>query len=358
MTRFRLKFVNTFRDRHGRLRHYFRRPGCKAVALPGLLGSAEFMDSYQLALVGDTAPRIEIGSSRTKPGTIAALTVAYFNSLAFHCLAPETKRTRRNILERFRTEHGDKRVAFLQRGHIEKMVVAKAATPASARNFLNTIRSLLQFAVESGVRPDNPAVGVKRVKIRTDGYRTWTEDDIAAFEAKHQVGSRARLALALLLYTGQRRSDVVQMGRQHVRGGVLFLRQQQKTGTPLEIPVHPQLQAVLDATLSSHLTFLTTSLGKPFSAAGFTNWFRECCNQAGLPKGTSAHGLRKAACRRLAEAGCSANVIAAISGHKSLNEVQRYTAAADQLRMARMGMDAMTKAFPMTTTRTSSYKPK
>jgi integrase len=149
----------------------------------------------------------------------------------------------------------------------------------------------------------------------------------------------------------------VQMGRQHVRGGVLFLRQQQKTGTPLEIPVHPELQAVLDATPSNHLTFLTTSLGKPFSAAGFTNWFRECCNEAGLPKGTSAHGLRKAACRRLAEAGCSANVIAAISGHKSLNEVQRYTAAADQLRMARMGMEAMTKAFPMTTTRTSSYKP-
>lgn len=357
MTRIRLKYVNAFRDRHGRLRHYFRRPGCKSVGLPGLPGSTEFMEAYQAALAGEIAPRLEIGTSRTRPGTIAALTVGYFNSLAFYSLAPETKRTRRNILERFRTEHGDKRIALLQRVHIEKMVIAKAATPAAARNFLNTIRSLLQLAVETGIRPDNPAVGVKRVKIRTDGYRTWTEDDIAAFEAKHQVGSRARLAFALLLYTGQRRSDIIQMGRQHVRGGVLFLRQQQKTGTPLEIPVHPELQAVLDATLSNHLTFLTTSLGKPFSAAGFTNWFRECCNEAGLPKGTSAHGLRKAACRRLAEAGCSANVIAAISGHKSLNEVQRYTAAADQLRMARMGMDAMTKAFPLTTKRTSSYKP-
>ena len=205
MTRIRLKFVNAFRDRHGRLRHYFRRPGCKSVALPSLPGSAEFMDAYQAALAGETAPRLEIGASRTRPGTIAALTVAYLSSLAFHSLAPETKRTRRNILERFRTEHGDKRVALLQRGHIEKMVVAKAATPASARNFLNTIRSLLQFAVESGVRPDNPAVGVNRVKIRTDGYRTWTEDDIASFEAKHPVGSRARLALTLLLYTAQRR---------------------------------------------------------------------------------------------------------------------------------------------------------
>ena len=109
--------------------------------------------------------------------------------------------------------------------------------------------------------------------------------------------------------------------------------------------------------LNKRLTFLTTHGGSPFTAAGLTNWFRECCNDAGLAKGTSAHGLRKAACRRLVEAGCSANVIAAISGHKSLNEVQRYTAAADQLRMARTGMEAMRKAFPVTTKRTSSYKP-
>ena len=356
MTRIRLKYVNAFRDRHGRLRHYFRRPGCKSVALPGLPGSTEFMEAYQAALAGERAPRLEIGASRTRPGTIAALTVGYFNSLAFHSLAPETKRTRRNILERFRTEHGDKRVALLQRGHIEKMVVSKAATPAAARNFINTIRSLLQFAVDTDIRPDNPATGVKRVKIRTDGYRAWTEDDIAAFEARHPVGTRARLALGLFLYTGQRRSDIVQMGRQHIRDGILHLRQQ-KTGAPLAIPVHPALQAVLDATASEHLTFLTTRGGSPFTPAGFTNWFREVCNEAGLPKGISAHGLRKAACRRLAEAGCSANVIAAISGHRSLNEVQRYTAAADQLRMARAGIEAMRDAFPAAIKRTSTYKP-
>ena len=146
------------------------------------------------------------------------------------------------------------------------------------------------------------------------------------------------------------------MGRQHIRNGTLSLKQQ-KTGTALLLPVHPSLQAVLDATPSEHLTFLTTRDGAPFSPAGFTNWFRAVCNEAGLPKGTSAHGLRKATCRRLAEAGCSASVIAAISGHKSLNEVQRYTAAADQLRMAQSGMEAMGNAFPETGNRTSNYKP-
>lgn len=356
MTRIRLKHVNAFRDRHGRLRHYFRKPGCKCVALPGLAGSAEFMDAYQAALSGETATRVEIGSRRTKPGTIAALTVAYFGSYSFQGGAPETRRTRRNILERFRVEHGHRQVATLQRSHVEKMVAAKAGTPSSARNFLNTLRAMMQFAVDIGMRSDNPAVGVKRVKIKTDGYRTWGEDDIAQFEAKHEVGSRARLALALLLYTGQRRSDVVKMGRQHIRNGVLQLKQQ-KTGTALTIPIHPALQAVIDATLSDHLTYLTTRSGSAFSAAGFTNWFRDMCNEAGLPKGTSAHGLRKATCRRLAEAGCSASVIAAISGHKSLNEVQRYTAAADQLRMAQSGMEAMENAFPETVNRTSIYKP-
>src|SRR6476660_2058077 len=132
------------------------------------------------------------------------------------------------------------------------------------------------------------------------------------------------------------------MGPQHIRGGVLFVRQQ-KTGVSLSIPVHTQLQTIIDATPVNGLAFLMTAAGRPFTAGGFSNWFREACNAAGLPKGTSAHGLRKAACRRLAEAGCSANVIASISGHASLGEVARYTRAVDQARMARDGMAMLIK---------------
>jgi integrase len=96
----------------------------------------------------------------------------------------------------------------------------------------------------------NPTQGVKRPRIKTEGFRTWTEADIAAFEAVHPVGTRARLALALLLYTAQRRSDVVRLGRQHVRDGVIQVRQQ-KTGVVLTIPVHPVLAAILEATPAS-----------------------------------------------------------------------------------------------------------
>jgi integrase len=330
------KYVHGYIDRHGRARFYFRRAGFKKIALPGLPWSPDFMAAYELALAGQE--RIEIGASRTRPGTVAALTVAYFNSIAFRCLAAETQRTRRNILERFRAEHGDKRFTLLQREHIVRMLGSKISKPSAARNWLNTIRAMMQFAIAEGMRQDDPTRDVKSPKIKTEGFTTWSEENIAAFEQTHAIGTRARLALALLLYTAQRRSDVVRMGRQNIRDGALHVRQQ-KTGATLVIPLHSELRNTLDATPPKNMTFLTTREGKPFTAPGFTNWFRDCCNDAHLPHGISAHGLRKAACRRLAEAGCTAHEIMSISGHASLREVQRYTAACDQVRLARAAME-------------------
>jgi integrase len=327
--------VNGFIDRYGRARYYVRRPGHKNVRLPGLPWSPEFMAAYAETVEGQQP--IEIGAKRNPVGSVAATVGLYLGSTAFANLAAETQRTRRNILERFREEHGDKRIAVIERKHVQAMVTAKGKTPSAACNFLKTLRAMIAFAVDAGIRADDPTIGVKRPKIKTDGARTWSEDDIAAFEAVHPLGTLPRLALALLLYTGQRRGDVVRMGRQHIRGDLISVRQQ-KTGAPLLIPLHPALRAAIEATPSGHLTFLATVFGKARAANGFTTWFRDCCNSAGLANGTSAHGLRKAACRRLAEAGCSANEIKAISGHASLREVERYTKAADQERMARAAM--------------------
>ena len=145
--------------------------------------------------------------------------------------------------------------------------------------------------------------------------------------------------MALLLYTGQRRSDVVRMGPQHIQNGRILVRQQ-KTGRALEIPIHPHLAEALGATSSGNLAFLVTGAGAPFSAAGFGLRFREWCDAAGLRQ-CSAHGLRKAQCRRLAEVGCSAPEIAAISGHKSLKEVQRYIEEADQAKLAQAAIRRM-----------------
>jgi len=342
MTTFRLKYTHSYKDRHSKVRHYFRRNGFKNVSLPGLPGSDEFMDAYRAALKGETNTQINIGASRTKPGTINALTVAYFNSPEFQKLAPSTKQTYRGIIENFRRKHGDKQVATLKREHIKKMRDAKSETPSAANNWLRMVRMLMQLAIEEGFRGDDPTVGVKFLKVRSGGFHTWTEDEIAKYEARHPVGTKARLAFALLLYTAQRRGDVVRMGLQHIKDGILSIKQQ-KTGMLVEVPVHPELKAILDKTPSGHLTIVTTQYGKPFTPPGFTNWFRDRCNEAGLPKGCPPHGLRKAAAVRLAEAGCTTHEIASVTGHKTLKEVARYTETADRKKMAKLAHEKIMK---------------
>jgi integrase len=329
------KYVHGFIDRHGKPRSYFRRRGFKKVPLPGLPWSPEFMAAYEAALAGQP---LEIGSARVKAGTLRALAISYFNSSGFRSLAPSTKSTYRNIIERFCKgadkkggRYGDKNAATLHREHVIKLM-ASHATPHSANGLRKVLRALMKHAVDLGLRPDDPTRDVKAVRVKSDGYHSWTDAEIDQFEKKHPVGTRARLALALLLFSGQRRSDVVLMGRQHIRDGMLHIKQT-KTGTELVIPVLPELDIVIAASRNDHLTFLTTKFGQPFTAAGFGNWFREQCDVAGLNH-CSAHGLRKAAARRLAEAGCTEHEIGAITGHASLREIERYTKAVDQERLA------------------------
>ena len=185
---------------------------------------------------------------------------------------------------------------LLTREHVQRIVNEKAATPFAQRNFLNTLRAMFKWAAKEGRIPDDPTLGVTREKVKTTGYKTWSEDQIARFEATHPIGSKARLAFALLLYTGQRRSDVVKMGRQHIHNGVLTIDQGKTEGgeeAHLEIPVHPKLREIIDATPTVGVkTFLVTHLGKPYTAPGFGNWFRELCDQADVPT------CRRMACAR------------------------------------------------------------
>jgi integrase len=334
------RYTHGYIDRHGKPRWYLRRRGYKSVPLPGLPWSPEFMTIYESVLSGQEPT--QIGESRTRPGSVSALIVKFYRSGEWAGLATSTKMTYRGILERFREEHGHRPVSALEREHIRAIIAKKARTPQAANNLRKIIRLLMRFAVEEGWRRDDPTAGVKAIKVRSDGIYTWSESDIATFKKRWPVGTKQRLALALALYTGQRRSDLVRMGKQHVRNGCIHVVQQ-KTKTKLAIPIHSELQIVLDATPSEHLTYLTTAFGRPFTPAGFGGWFRTACEAAGLPKGCSVHGLRKAACRRLAEAGCSANVIAAISGHRTLKEVARYTSAADQGRLADTAIRALSR---------------
>jgi integrase len=337
------QYVNGFIDRYGKARWYFRRAGFKRMPLPGLPWSPEFMAAYEQALAGQP---LQIGGARTNPGTVRALAVSYFHSSDFRSLKPSSQAIYRGVIDRFCIQYGDNRVAGLKREHVVKLMAARAEKPVAANNLRKMLRAMMKHAVEIGLRADDPTRDVRAIRVKSDGFHSWNDDEIAQFEKRHPRGTPARLALALLLYTGQRRSDVVRMGPQHIRNGVLHVRQQ-KTGIELAIPVHPTLAAVIAETSTYHLTFLTNQFGRPFTAGYFGQWFREQCDMAGL-RHCSAHGLRKAAARRLAEAGCSTHEIAAITGHASLKEVARYTEAVDRRRLAQ---SAMAKV------RTSSDKP-
>jgi len=334
------RYVQAWVDgRDGRAYYYLRRRGFPRVRLPGLPWSPSFMAAYEAALAG---PRTAIGGGRIKPGSVAAVVAEYLDSQQFFgSKSAGTQRMRRGILERFRAAYGERPFALLPAEWIEALLDTKP--PHAARSWLVTLRSLCQFAVKRGWLRADPTANIKQRSIKGDGYHTWTEDEIAQFEAHHPVGTKPRLALALLLYTAQRRGDIVKIGRQHIRDGVLTVKQE-KTGVTLAIPVHPHLQAVFDATPGEHLTFLITATGKPYGGNAFTEQFRNWCDAAGLPRRCKPHGLRKAACRRLAEAGCSANEIMAISGHATMKELVRYTKAADQARLARNAMARTTAA--------------
>jgi integrase len=351
MSAIRLRYIQAFVDREtGIVWRYFRRAGHPRVRLPGLPGSAEFMTAYQEALA-HSAP-LSIGAAkRSKPGSLSAAIVAYYGSQSFRALTGGTPAMRRAILERFRAEHGDKPIALLPK----KFVVAMLdhMEPHGARNWLKAIRHLMRYCVEHELVREDPTLGIKLKMVKSDGHHTWSEEEVAQFESFYPVGSKARLALALGLYTAQRRGDVVRMGRQHIRNGVLSVRQE-KTGAMLAIPVSPELQAVLDATLSEHLTFLVTKAGKPYGPNDFSEQFRAWCDAAEMPPECSFHGLRKAAITRLADAGCSVHEIAAISGHKTLKEIERYTKAADQAKLAR---SAMARRVEQTGTKTVKPEP-
>jgi integrase len=174
----------------------------------------------------------------------------------------------------------------------------------------------------------------------SEGFHTWSVEEIQQFEERHPIGTKARLALALLMYTGVRRSDLIKLGRQMVRDGWLrFAETKNSRRRPKmrEIPVLPELQAVIDASPKGDLTFLITKFGKPFTHGGFGNWFRHRCDEAGL-KHCSAHGLRKAAATKAADNGATEWQLISIFGWESTREASRYTRRANRKRLAGEGM--------------------
>lgn len=337
MANIRLKYVNSFRDRDGCMRHYFRRPRQKAIALPGLPGSDEFMAAYAMALAGMPHQQREIGASRTLPGAIDALIVAYYRSDEWlHGLAEETRMNRRRFIEGFRTRHGTKRVALLRPEHVRKML-AEIPKLSAKRDWLKAIRGLLRFAVPTMIASD-PTEGIANVRLpKSKGHHTWTDEEIEQYRAYWPLGTQPRLVMEFALETASRRGEVVRLGPQHVRNGRIRIERTHGSEN-VDIPMSPELQAACAAMPKAHLTYIVTSSGKPRSKFGLSHDFAKWATAGGLPARCRLHGLKKSGMRRLAEDGATAHELMAISGHRTLSEVQRYTRDTDKRRLADSAM--------------------
>lgn len=339
----------------GVLRFYFRKKGQKKIRLPGVPGSDEFNKAYYDALNGVLTAE-SIGPKRSTPGTLRWLCEKYFQSSDYTRLDQRTRLVRKQIIEHIWAEpikpgsdklFEDVPVNVFGPKAVRVLRDRKSDLPEAGNGRVKALRAVFNWATAKDVELAlaNPARDVAYFKGTSDGFHTWTEAEVERYEARHPIGSRARLALALMLYTGQRRSDIILFGRQHVSNGqIKFTQQKNKNRKPitLELPIHPDLQKVIDATKGGDLTFLVTEFGRPFTANGFGNYFRRRCNEAGLTH-CSAHGLRKVAATRLANRGATEHQIMAVTGHTTSKEVTRYTKAANQRRLAKTAIELMSK---------------
>lgn len=337
--------AGSYRDVRGRLRWRYRKNGF-TIQLGTEYGSTEFVQRYHNAVLQGNKSR-QIGVERTVQGTVNHLVSLYYKTVDYKSLAQSTQSTYRGIIERFRTEHGHKRVAGLKPRHIEELMADRFDTPNAANNMRKRLAQLMDLAVKLEWLPTNPVRQTKPLKTALGGHHTWTETEISKFFAVHPLGTTAHTAVTLMLYTGAARVDVVKLGWFSVKSTgnehrLEYRRQKtlKSNGQLVSIPLHPDLRTAMSIWDRNTGTFLNTNANDQRAAAGLGNVMRKWCDAADLPNCT-AHGLRKACARRLAEAGATAPEIMSITGHKTLSEVQRYIADANREIMADSAMEKL-----------------
>jgi integrase len=332
-------------DRYGNVRVYYRRAGKRKVRIREKLDTEAFRRRYDELLAGGAhggGPQAWVPAA-PKRNTLRWLCVEFFGSPDFKRLDPRTQYTRRRILEAMFDEpiapgaketFADFPVERLRPKDLRILRDRKVDLPGAADNRVKALRRVFKWGLKNEHLRANPARDVEYVARGSAGWHSWTPEELTKFEERHPVGTKARLALALLMYTGARRSDVVRLGGGNVRDGWITFSQR-KTGVSVELPMLVALQEIIDATpILGATTYLVTQYGKPFTADGFGNWFRERCNQAGLPH-CSAHGVRKASAARAAENGATVHQLMSLFGWLTMHEAQRYTRAAERRRLAR-----------------------
>src|SRR6185437_8323533 len=198
-------------DRHGNVRVYFRAKGQPKIRLRGLAWSPEFMAGYAAAKQSRAPTNWRRGVNEVKPNTWRWLCTKYFTSF-------EKPPTDYQIVLKQRLEatfdeptkrgsnlyFGDMPLSMFGRKAVRTLRDRKKDTPEGANNRLKAIRNVFTWANDEfdDFKYGNPGRSVEKLHRPTDGYYTWTKEDVLKFQSVHPSGSKARLALALGLWAG------------------------------------------------------------------------------------------------------------------------------------------------------------
>jgi integrase len=346
------KYVIQYGRADGRVRLLYRVPGRKIVTLATPYGTEAFWKSYAAAVAavasagdGKTAP-----GGKPAQGTMRTFVEAYYKQAAdFVGGDVLTQADKRGVLESILAEplSDENPIAFehcpvasMTPAIVAKLRDRKAKFPNAANKRLRYLNMLFEWGVETERAKINPVEKIKKLKVPRKGFHSWTPDEVQQYESHHPIGTKARLALALLCFTGLRVSDLRQAGRQHVKDGWLELTQHKNRGKApklISIPILPELQSIIDRSPVGSLTYLLTEQGNPFSVKGMSNKVKEWCLAAGLSN-CSAHGVRKAGATIAAENGASEATLMAIFGWEDAKQAVLYTRAARRKKMAKAGM--------------------
>ncbi|WP_068318996.1 tyrosine-type recombinase/integrase [Polycladidibacter hongkongensis] len=331
MTKQRKRLPYVLREvARGRVFWYFRKGKGKRVRLPGRYGSPEFMAAYDEAI---SLPTVAQKKTKRAPETLGWLIDQYVSSPEFGEMKRSTRAVKSSFLKKIAEESGHHPLDAINSSTIRGGRDKRAHTPSAANNFLKHLSAMYRWAIENEAITSvttNPTRDVPRLKIKSEGHHTWTPEEIEQYRARWPLGTRERLALEVLAFTGLRRGDVCRVGPAHVKNKILSIKTE-KYGVEVHLPILPALQEAIDATPHGS-TFITTAKGLPYVKESFGNWFGECCAAAGVPG--RAHGMRKAAATLAAENGATDSQLKAIFGWTTDEMPTLYTRKASRKKMA------------------------
>jgi len=327
----RLRYCVFDPDPRGNCRYYVRKPGFKKVRIREDFEDRdgnirpEFMRAYFAALDGleNKAPS---PPATPREKTFYWLIDQYYRSSKFKGFDRLTQADKRGVLNRYCETAGNLPYASCRKEDIEASQDKRRQTPGAADKLVKYLRSLFAWAIDKKLASFNPAVGIAKIN-ETEGWHTWTPAEVDIYRGHHKIGTKARLALELMLNVGARISDASRIGRQHETNGwlvfVAWKNRNRKSRKTIECPITRELAEALAATPTGDTVYLVNDLGRPFTINGLGNKMRDWCDAAGLPQCT-AHGLRKAAAAILAESGVTAPELCALFGWSKLETAEIY----------------------------------